>query len=426
MDLRDVSSKYEDDDSDRDVRGRRYRQKGTGFFTATRSFMLFLLIIGIVIGSFVQHQYVEPLLNKEFIAENSSLQTLTKLLNEQNDKLLIDLNACRAGIAFSQSLIIASQNGLVNLTYNPENWTFNKQAEIALLDIMGIAKYKNDIVAGTKNEVLRFNSKFEKLASKEFNSVSALATDGKTIFVSADSSLIALDEQLNELDRVELLPYKAAHDILIYENTAYLLDNIMAPLFIFRVDIENPENLKIINKIEFYGINSHLNAQWLNPELNQWLVLDSYARQGGSGQIVHIYPMDKGEEALAVQQIFSASWPMESSGAPEEENEGFDVRGITAVPPIFAVVADAEERYNLAQVKSEDNNITFSNFFSLDDLDAPGEIIVRHKDDYLFIAPEIRSFLEIIDVKNKEQPKLVISKDLREYNVQAIIDIIAD
>src|SRR3990167_1112860 len=97
MDLRDVSSKYEDDDSDRDVRGRRYRQKGTGFFTATRIFMLFLLIIGIVIGSFVQHQYVEPLLNKEFIAENSSLQTLTKLLNEQNDQLLIDLNACRGG-----------------------------------------------------------------------------------------------------------------------------------------------------------------------------------------------------------------------------------------------------------------------------------------------------------------------------------------
>ena len=130
MDLRDVSSKYEDDDADRDAR--RFRRKpSSSFFTATRIFMLFLLIIGIVIGSFVQHQYVEPLLNKEFIAKNTSLQTLTRLLNEQNDKLLIDLNACRAGIAVSQSLIIASQNGLVNLTYNPENWTFNKQAEIS-------------------------------------------------------------------------------------------------------------------------------------------------------------------------------------------------------------------------------------------------------------------------------------------------------
>ncbi len=98
MDLRNVSSKYEDDDSDRDMRGRRYKPRGSGLFSATRIFMLFLLIIGIVIGSFVQHQYVEPLLNKEFIAKNTSLQTLTKLLNEQNDKLLIDLNACRAGI----------------------------------------------------------------------------------------------------------------------------------------------------------------------------------------------------------------------------------------------------------------------------------------------------------------------------------------
>ncbi|MBI2530370.1 MAG: hypothetical protein HYW05_04470 [Candidatus Diapherotrites archaeon] len=97
MDLRDVSSKYEDDDSEGDAR--RFRRKSSpGLFSATRIFMLFLLIIGIVIGSFVQHQYVEPLLNKQFIAENDSLQTLTKLLNEQNDKLLIDLNACREGI----------------------------------------------------------------------------------------------------------------------------------------------------------------------------------------------------------------------------------------------------------------------------------------------------------------------------------------
>ena len=122
MDLRDVSSKYEDDDSDRDVRGRRYRQKGTGFFTATRIFMLFLLIIGIVIGSFVQHQYVEPLLNKEFIAENSSLQTLTKLLNEQNDKLLIDLNACRAGIDLNVESSCQSMHDEIENDINAANY----------------------------------------------------------------------------------------------------------------------------------------------------------------------------------------------------------------------------------------------------------------------------------------------------------------
>ena len=56
MDLRDVSSKYEDDDADRDAR--RFRRKpSSNLFSATRIFMLFLLIIGIVIGSFVQHQY---------------------------------------------------------------------------------------------------------------------------------------------------------------------------------------------------------------------------------------------------------------------------------------------------------------------------------------------------------------------------------
>ena len=121
MDLRDVESKYGDDDSDRDAR--RFRRKpSSNFFSATRIFMLFLLIIWVVIGSFIQHQYVEPLLNKESIAENDSLQTLTKLLNEQNDKLLIDLNACRAGIDLNIESSCQSMHDEIENDINAANY----------------------------------------------------------------------------------------------------------------------------------------------------------------------------------------------------------------------------------------------------------------------------------------------------------------
>ncbi|MBA7510480.1 hypothetical protein ES705_02465 [subsurface metagenome] len=319
---------------------------------------------------------------------------------------------------FPHGLIVASQNGLANLVYNPSNQTYEKQAGIILSGITGIVRYDNHIFVSTENEVLKLDSKFEKLNSKKFGDISAIAIDNKNIFISADSSFIALDKNLEELNRVKLEHngwQKNAHDILIYKNTAYLLDNIMRPLFLFRVNIENPRNIQITERITFHGINAHLDAQWLNPKLTQWLVLQSYGHRGGSGKVVHIYPMDKDKEILATQEIFS------HRRIPEEKEGGLDIRGITDIPPIWAVVEDTEKKYYLAQVSSDDNKISFSNVLDLDSIHPYRKVIIKHNDNYLFIVPKYHS-LVIIDVE--QQPKIVLSKDLGKFNVRAIIDIL--
>ena len=338
----------------------------------------------------------------------------------------------------NHNLIVASQNGIVNLAYNSSTQTYEQQAEIILSGVTGIVSIDNYIFAITEDEILNLNNKLEKLNSKKFTSIGrgAIATDKKNIFISADNSFIALDKNLKELSRVRLeynkWPEKNAHNILIYNNTAYLLDNIVWPLFIFRVNVENPKNIQITEKIEFAGINAHLDRQWLNPELNQWLVLQSYGHSGGIGQNVYIYPMDKGTERIASQKIFS------HLRIEEAKKQGFQINGITPLPPIWAVIQDPpsvwtttqdeDGKYYLAQVKSENNKVSFSNLFNLEKIGSyrgdVASVIVRRKGDYLFIAPITGNLLQIINIKQK--PKVIFSDQLTEseYNIRAIIDIL--
>jgi hypothetical protein len=336
---------------------------------------------------------------------------------------------------FPQGLIVASQNGLVGLVYDPSKQTYQKQAEIALSDtIKGGRVYPEQIVAFDNyifvrlgNKILRFNRKLEKSISKKCGKIGALATDGKSILVAAERSLIILNENLEELDRVgfefgEVYKYaeKDVHDILIHENTAYLLDDVVTPLFLFRVNIKDPKHIRVTERIEFDDVNAHLDRQWLNVELGQWIVIQSYCSQMGSGQVVHIYSMRGGKKELAKEEVYCFQGM--PRGIPGEKGVGIEIIGITDLPPILAIVRDAEEKYHLSQINSENNKISFSSVIDLDDFRTFREVIIKRKDNYLFVAPMGGTLLRIIDVGR--QPKIVFSEDLRQYNIREVADIL--
>lgn len=419
-------------------------------------------------------------------------------------------------------IIIASQNGLVNLVYNPSNQTYEKQAEIILPNITGIVRYDNYIFVSTKNEVLRFNSKLKKSASQNVGEVGAMRADNRSIFVAANGSFIVLDKNLKELSKVELKlrlygQKKNAHDILIYENTAYLLDNIVMPLFLFRVNIEDRKNIRITEQIHFAEIGAHLPGQWLNPTLNQWLVLLLWGHRGGGGKDVLVYPMDRGSELLFRQRIRTVGWwelghyeivhdkgivqiervmgayigdkrinitlvkPQEvaltikifpkGSDAIYTENitldedrpsylvtgysekhphipistieihsdeglihkgnfykeKGFIVRSITNLPPIWAIIEEGG-RYYLAQVESKDDEVLFSKLLELDDIATYRKIIIKQKNEYLFVASDAhftKNQIPVFKIINTTEPtKIIHSEDLRKFGIETIIDIL--
>lgn len=202
------------------------------------------------------------------------------------------------------NLIMATQKGLIKLEYDPKYKNYAVKEEDTLSGINSIVSCDKYIFCITRNRVVKFNDKLKKTFSKEFNNINSLATDSKNVFISADESFIALDKNLKELSRLELEGKKKADDIIIYKNNAYLLDNFAITLYLFRVNIANPKNMQIDQRIKFVEVNAHLEDQWLNPEFDQWMVTESFSRWGGQGKNVHIFSMKEGK-MISKQQIFN-------------------------------------------------------------------------------------------------------------------------
>lgn len=348
--------------------------------------------------------------------------------------------AAKASNDLPKNLIVANQDKIVKLIYDAPSQKYKKQTEFVFPGASRLAKTDKYIFAVSGNELVRLGMNLDKPVSKRFSRIDAVAAAGNCVFISADNSFMALDENLNKLSNVNI--GKNAHDILIYKNEAYLLDNIMQPLYILKVDAKNPAKLQILKKEDFSGVNAHLDYQWLNPELNQWVVIQSYAHMGGSGQTARIYSTDNAKKEFTAQKICSET-PVETA---REENtwdtdintSGNRILGVTALAPVFAVIYKPENafqkigekskktEYSLCKVDTIGNKISFSDILYLDykyGKRAEGKFIIKQSGNYLFIMPHDRTGLTVIDTA--KQPKLILSQVIKELGLPAANDILA-
>jgi len=237
---------------------------------------------------------------------------------------------------------------------------------------------------------------------------------------------------LNELSRAKLDTdwAKNAHDVLVHGDTAYLLDNLMFPVFLFRVNIANPGDIRITEKIDFTGINPHLDGQWLNPKLKQWLVVHSSSRSGGGSQSITTYPMKEGDEPIFDQTIFSYSQKLEQLPVPYR---GVEVKAVTDLAPVWAVVQtvvqnvgeNVKKKYHLAQIERKDSKLSFSNVLRLEGIKANEEVIMEKQEsqqgNYLFVAAEGGLIKVIVP---EPQPEVILSQVILFTDVGEVTDIL--
>jgi hypothetical protein len=149
-----------------------------------------------------------------------------------------------------------------------------------------------------KIEVLSLN--FKNISKLRFKSIGSICSDEENIYVGADSSFICFDCNLNELSRIKLdfnyMPEKNIDEIMVYNNIAYLIDDLIGPLFVFRADVSDKHDIRLIDDHSFEGVNSNLSFQLINPKLNQWIIKENYGVMGGSGEVLHIFPLSSKKE----------------------------------------------------------------------------------------------------------------------------------
>ncbi|SNQ59693.1 HEAT repeat domain-containing protein [Candidatus Methanoperedens nitratireducens] len=199
---------------------------------------------------------------------------------------------------------------LIKLVYDNVNMIYKKQVAYEPVDANALTISEKSIFVATSKAILHLNTNLEKVDEINIDTlfedkhhlllsnkkkylgswvlIDSLASSDKAVFISTYGNFIALDKSFKKLSSVQLYD---AHDVLIYKNTAYLLDDIVSPFYVYRVDIENPENIQITERISIKGPNQHLSDQWINPELNQWLIVQTCDTSGGCYQNVFTYPL---------------------------------------------------------------------------------------------------------------------------------------
>ena len=270
-----------------------------------------------------------------------------------------------------------------------------------------------------KCSIFKVGHNFQSLESKIFENIGDVVMDSSVIIISADGNLIIMDETLQDLGTVKLgidiygKP-KNAHDILIFSRTAYLLDNIVHPMFILSVDIDYPEKMAVKRRIRIDEVNFHLENQWLEPDLEKWFVLGGYWHQGGSGQILYIFPMFDGDKPLVRQLIGKRDW---DGGQKWGKLKGLVIISTTQFSPNRVLAMDKNGEYFLSQIIPSNKGVKFERILDIPELSKARMVKAQFIENLLFMMAD--NSLMVMDTQS-DPISIVTSINLTRYGMDSI------
>lgn len=308
------------------------------------------------------------------------------------------------------SIVIADKSSIRGISLPPNTST---SWELPLPETpFAMASLGERIVAATATTVTVIDENHGAAATRGFSHVGSIAEDRGAIFVGADGCLFCLSENLEELSWVDLgfgedhmNPNKNVDDILIYKDVAYLLDDIMAPMLIFKANVSDFNNISITETGEKWGVNSHLSLQLVNPELDQWIIKEDTCHQGGSAEALNFlrlhgrmsddFPFDFPPPRplppnMKERTVFEWSFP---GGA-----KGYRIMDVLPFPPHWAVVLDTKTVPHLAKLNTRGEKPRFSYLTPLydawpesseNDARMSPELAfkIRRQEDQLYVLP---------------------------------------
>lgn len=159
----------------------------------------------------------------------------------------------------------------------------------------GIKVRSGDVFAAWDRAVVRYDADLDILATREGDFGGLDIHDGH-VWIAGKGSLGAYDEDLEPISTraFDAGTYKVSHDVLICAPYALLLDNVVSPIFVYQVDITDPEAPRTLDE-DGFDCMCHLAAQWIDAENEKWYVLEDGGGRGHHAQNLHTYPLGGGK-----------------------------------------------------------------------------------------------------------------------------------
>jgi hypothetical protein len=252
-----------------------------------------------------------------------------------------------------------AQTTLVHLRYSPEEESYltAHTENIGPIDTLAAG---DETVSFTRRDTLyRYDLDTGRRQARIVGDIQSIAVDGRQTYVAADGRFHVYGPDLEEQGSITIfnrsVGNKNVHGIDIHGDTAYLVDNIMFPKYLFRINISDPSSLSR-DRTTVYGINQQLGQQWFDPARDRWYVIQSSGTMAGSFQDVLTFSMETGEQ--------KRSYQVYSSSRLRSNTTGRRIQHITDRPPFWAITT-RNSTSHLARVTFNDT-IKFDHHRTID------------------------------------------------------------
>ncbi|MDA3864547.1 MAG: hypothetical protein PF689_11840 [Deltaproteobacteria bacterium] len=204
--------------------------------------------------------------------------------------------------ASSPYLLLVKNNNLSIM----EKQNSNKMKIIKTFDLssyggkVDLLKGKNgEIIIKTKHALLLLDRQFRTLPvwkPEKGEIIGSAYLHDNHLLLGTGRDFVVLNSRFRKIARLDLNIHKRGkevHDITVHNGQALLLDNIRVPILIFRVNISNPAQPRVIERINEDGIYAHLVHQWVDVPKKRWgIFMNTHGRCGTTQHLLllKLYP----------------------------------------------------------------------------------------------------------------------------------------
>ena len=314
-------------------------------------------------------------------------------------------------------IILASESEIIRFVHNNQTNTYNMTGSYELPNVIGMERIGDNFIVNHDGGLVLLDRNLSMINKIQMKRPLDIGVSGEFIYACSNNSLYGISSDLQITDRIHLntsewMGGKDAHDILIHEGSAYLLDNVIEPIYVFKMNISDPYNLSMDLGFEISGVNQHLRSQWIDPDSGQWFILQHSCSQAGTYEYIRCYSCKDGS-LLWVKETFYEFWMYDR---PEE---GFYINAVTESSPGWMLTSSNDD-HHLRSYENADTQIKMTKELDLSS-DFSGHIFphgsIEERGNLLFIS--IYDQLVVVDVER--DPVIVLSQTIKEPIVDVCV-----
>ena len=319
------------------------------------------------------------------------------------------------------SMIVAHIENITRYEYDVDTHLFIKGTRIDAHHPRSLIHQENYYYFAYNSGIRKVDTDLNLIKEIQMEKMGVIVESKGVIYFSAGGSFYTCNSDLEILSSLNLnftSPYgeKVVHDIIINDNIAFLVDDVTTPYYIFKVNVSNPNNISVIQRIEVVGINSHLYGQWLDIEKDRWMIIETGGIMTGSYEDIIFYSIENGSE-IATQNIY---W----SGRDDTEEQGYHIKSILPINPTWCIILyghPLRSSFHIANLSIDNDEISIEKVLDLHIISEmyPEYSNIEQYDDIVYAA--MGDNIRLIDMK--ENPILIFGQTFDYYITDLILVI---